>query len=147
MHLSIEDAVDHLRVDVTTEPQLRFWVEQRSRSYPYRFGPNGEPSSLFARHLGYLRYVNMPAILLGINSYLDKVLLGRSRNSQSAYGPSGFTWIPPDGPFDFRTRAYRDIRKADIAAAGQSWDLVEIINELLWPPAYIRRATAEVTFH
>ena len=137
---------------------MRGWSPERRRTFPYHTDPFGQPLGPLAEHVGVLRYVLTPDMLRGVNAHLDYAffhretrrqasrLLGHGDRRLPAYGPGRFTWVPPDEPFDFRTRAYRDVPKSQTAADTRHLGPVDIVNLLLGPPLYIRRATAEITF-
>jgi hypothetical protein len=159
--LTVDDLIDSFRLSVAIVPHPRWWIPERRRSYPRRQAADGQPSRTFAEEVGRLRYSETPAMLRGINAHLDYALLGlpdagalpaahrilgHGEKTSPVYGPHGFTWVPPDGPFDFRSRAYRDIPKSRIVEAAQPFGPVDIVNLLLGPPLYIRRATVEVAF-
>jgi hypothetical protein len=161
VHLTVEDLVASLRVSITTQPHSRQWSTSRRRSYPQRLDPEGQPSHWFAEQIGGLRYSRTPDILRGVNAHLDYAffhrpdadvraamgrILGDGDQKMSVYGPGRFTWVPPEGPFDFRARAYRDIPRAEIVEDASDLGPVDLVNLLVGPPLHIRRATAEIIF-
>jgi hypothetical protein len=93
----------------------------------------------------------MPELLRGVNSKVDLDLLGvRPRYSKApdrpAYREDGFTWVPPDGPFDLRSQAYREIQRSDMTAETKSLDAVGLLNMLIVYTVPIRRAAVDVNF-
>jgi hypothetical protein len=151
VHLAIIDLLDRLRLEVTTEPHPRRWSPFRRRSYPLRLSPEGEPVFTFAEQFGQLRYSTTPKLLRGVNSKISLDLLGASPRHYKqpdlpAYRPDAFTWVPPQGPYDLRSRAYREIERSHIVEKTRAFGPIDLLNMLLVYAVPIRHASVDVNF-
>jgi hypothetical protein len=97
----------------------------------------------FAEYLGRLRYEQTWVLLEKCNQAIDYDLHGRDRLQLSlpVYGEGRFTWSQPDHRMDWRSRAYRDVSKADLVVK----DAVGIMNVLL-REGNVRAAAAQIAF-
>jgi hypothetical protein len=133
----VEDREQAYRLSVTMHMPPKVWRPLKRSSYRWRYDVSGLPSDLLASEAGVLRYSVMPHILRDLNCSLDVELLGRRHPAHHTLecapfrGSDGFVWVAPDNLFDFRNRAYRDVRKESLAASTIAGGALAITNVLL----------------